>query len=154
MSMNKKPIKSNQNEEHVQQLAQYLLLLRKVQDKSGAELLESLGGLSMQELTVLNIIGDREPCIMRDIAKHASLSLSSVTVIVDKLVKGKLVKRVRSEEDRRIVHGSLTSEGRRIYQIQIAHLYASIRKMLDVLTPDEQKSLLNIFQKITQASLS
>lgn len=138
-------------EHRVEELAQYLLLLRKMQDTSGAEFLTSLGGLSLQEVNVLNIIGDHEPCIMSDIAKHAVLSLSSVTVIVDKLVKANLVERVRSEEDRRIVRGSLTLEGKKIYQIQIQHMHDVLRKVLSPLTVEEQENFLKIFQKITRA---
>lgn len=140
----------NALESRVAKLAQYMLILRKMQDKTGADFLASLGGLSMQEVNVLNIIGDFEPCIMSDIAKHAALSLSSVTVIVDKLVKANLVVRIRSEQDRRIVHGSLTSEGKKIYQIQIQHMHEVLRKLLNVLSIEEQESFLQIFQKITQ----
>lgn len=139
------------SEHRVQELARYFLLLRKIQDSSSAEFIASLGGLSLQELNVLNIIGDNEPCIMSDIAKQAALSLSSVTVIVDKLVKTKLVQRVRSEKDRRVVHGNLTEEGRKIYQIQIEHMHEIIRRLLNPLSADEQDSFLNIFQKITQS---
>ncbi len=138
-------------DKRVEELAHYLLILRKMQDKSGAEILASLGNLSVQELNVLNIIGDTEPCIMSDIAKQASLSLSSVTVIVDKLVKAKLVQRVRSEEDRRIVRGSLTAEGKKIYQLQIQHMHGVLRHILNLLTDEEQGNFLNIFQKITRA---
>jgi DNA-binding MarR family transcriptional regulator len=138
-------------EQHVQELAHHLFLLRKMQAKADAELLVSLGKLSIQELNILNIIGESEPCIMSDIAKRAVLSLSSVTVIVDKLVKSKLVQRVRSEEDRRIVRGSLTPEGKQIYQVQIQHMQSVLSKMLNVLTTQEQKDFLSIFQKITSA---
>lgn len=138
-------------DQRVQELAHYLLMLRKMQDKSGAEILSSLGNLSVQELNVLNIIGDTEPCIMSEIAKQASLSLSSVTVIVDKLVKAKLVQRVRSEEDRRIVRGSLTAEGKNIYQLQIQHMHGVLRHILNLLSDEEQANFLNIFQKITRA---
>lgn len=137
-------------EQRVQQLAQYLLLLRKMQDATGAEHLKSLGGLSMQELNVLNIIGDTEPAIMSDIAKQSALSLSSVTVIVDKLVKKKLVQRIRSDEDRRIVRGSLTPEGKKIYHKQIEHMHAVLRKILNLLSVEEQENFLKIFQKITR----
>lgn len=135
----------------VQQFTQYLLLLRKLQDRESAEFLKSLGNLSLQELNVLNAIGDNEPCIMSDIAKQVSLSLSSVTVIVDKLVKAKLVKRIRNEEDRRVVHGSLTAEGKKIYQRQIEHVHDVVGKMFMVLTAEEQESLLKIFEKFTRA---
>lgn len=135
----------------INELSQYLLVLRKIQDKSSADFVSSLGGLSMQELNVINIIGDNEPCIMSEIAKQAVLSLSSVTVIVDKLVKAKLVERVRSEEDRRIVSGSLTEEGRKIYIIQIKHIHEIIHKLLAPLTSDEQETFLMLFKKITRS---
>lgn len=138
--------------QRIQELAHCLLVFRKMQDKAGTELVASLGNLSSQELNLINIIGDTEPCIMSDIAKQAMLSLSSITVIVDKLVKTKLVKRVRSEEDRRVVRGSLTEEGKKIYLIQIEHMHGILRKALNVLPIEEQENFLKIFQKITQTS--
>jgi len=151
MIKNTPKIDQNSFEYRIQELAQYLLLLRKIQDKSSADFVASLGGLSVQELNVINIIGENEPCIMSEIAKHAVLSLSSVTVIVDKLVKAKLVKRIRSEEDRRIVSGSLTDEGRKIYHIQIEHIHEIIRKILNTLEPGEQDTFLKLFQKIARS---
>ncbi|MEO8402244.1 MAG: MarR family transcriptional regulator [Gammaproteobacteria bacterium] len=142
--------KDQPTEQRIQQLAQYFILLRKLQDKSGAELLISLGNLNMQELNVINIIGDNEPCTMSEIAKQAMLSMSSITVIVDKLVKAKLVQRIRSEEDRRIVLGALTPEGKKIHQVQIKHMHEVIRKLLSVLSDDEQENMLKIFHKFTQ----
>ncbi len=140
-------------EGRVQLFAKYLLLLRKIQDKNSAEFLASLGSLSLQELNVLNAIGDNEPCIMSDIAKQVSLSLSSVTVIVEKLVKSKLAKRLRNEEDRRVVHGSLTAEGKKIYQRQIEHINEVIHTLFGMLTVQEQEGILKIFRKFTQISM-
>jgi DNA-binding MarR family transcriptional regulator len=138
-------------EERAQQLAHYLLFLRKIQDKADALLIDSLKNLSMQELNVLNIIGDQGSCIMSKIAESAYLSLSSITVIVDKLVKANLVDRIRSEKDRRIVQGVLTEAGQKIYQIQIDHLHAILRKLLNTLTLEEQMHFLKIFKKITHS---
>jgi len=137
----------------IQELSQYLIFMRKMQDQQDGAFLQSLGNLSMQELNVLNIIGDNEPCIMSDIARSAALSLSSVTVIVEKLVKKKLVQRVRSEEDRRIVKGALTLEGKKIHRVQIEHMHNVLRKILSLLTPDEQESFLKIFKKIAAFKL-
>ncbi len=143
--------KQSSLEQRAEELARYLIVLRNMQDKTSSAFLGSLGGLSMQELNILNVIGDHEPCIMSDIAKASSLSLSSVTVIMDKLVKAKLAKRIRNEDDRRVVHGGLTEEGRKVYQVQIKHMHDILSKMLNLLTVDEQESFLKIFQKITRA---
>jgi DNA-binding MarR family transcriptional regulator len=141
-------------EEKVKQLTQHLIALRKLQDQNDAELLASLGNLNMQELNVINIIGDKGFCTMSEIAKQASLSMSSITVIVDKLVKVKFVRRIRSEEDRRIVLGELTAEGSAIYQAQIEHMHKVIHKLLGVLTQQEQENMLKIFHKFTQISIA
>lgn len=135
----------------VNKLADLLLRLRKVQNQAEAAFIATLGNLNLQELNVLNCIGDRGSSIMSDIAKQLSLSLSSITVIVDKLVKLNLVNRIRSEDDRRIVHGSLTAEGKKIYQLQIDYLHEVLKKVLEPLTNQEQESLIQIIQKLTQA---
>lgn len=140
-------------EERVNELGQYLILFRTIQNQSDAKFLHSLGGLSMQELNVLNIIGDGKLTIMSEIAKRASLSLSSVTVIVEKLVKAKLVERIRSEEDRRIVKGVLTAEGNKIYQLQIKHMHSVLHNVLNTLSSKEQVVFLELFKKITMALL-
>lgn len=137
-------------DERVAHLARYLLALRKIQDKSAAMFLASLGGLNIQQLNILNIIGDNEPCTMSAIAKQSSLSLSSITLLVDKLVKAKLVNRSASLEDRRIVYAHLSEEGKKIYQVQIKHVHTVIRMMLAALTSTEQENLIKIFKKLTQ----
>jgi DNA-binding MarR family transcriptional regulator len=137
--------------QRIEELGRYLLIMRKAQDASTAAFVASLGGLSLQELNVINIVGDNEPCIMSEIAKQAALSLSSVTVIVDKLVKANLVQRIRSEEDRRIVSASLTEEGKQVYFVQIKHIHEIIHRILSSLASDEQETFLKLFQKITQA---
>jgi MarR family 2-MHQ and catechol resistance regulon transcriptional repressor len=134
--------------QRVRQMTSSLLALRRLQDKNESEFLASLGGLSMPQLNVLNIIGDSRSCTMGEIAKRAALSLSSVTVIVDKLVKLKLVERIRSEEDRRIVEAKLSVEGFKIYQIQIDHINFTGQKMFSVLTEEEQNMLLSILEKL------
>ena len=138
-------------EESSRQFTQYILQLRKVQDKTMGDFIAALDSLSLQELNILNVIGDHGPCIMREIAQHAAVSLSSVTVIVDKLAKEGLVKRIRSETDRRIVQGRLTIEGQKIYAVQIQHMQGVICRMLEPLTVKEREALLTIFAKIANS---
>jgi MarR family 2-MHQ and catechol resistance regulon transcriptional repressor len=138
-------------DERVKKMTAFMLSFRRMQDKSESEFLSSLGGLNLPQLNVLNIIGDTEPCTMGEIAKRAALSLSSVTLIVDKLVRNKLVSRVRSKTDRRIIYAKLTPEGQKLYQIQIEHLHIVGTKMFSLLSLEEQDQLLGILQKLTSA---
>lgn len=138
-------------DDRAQELARYLLVLRRMQNKEEMDFLLSIGNLSLPQLKVLNTIGDRGSCTMSEIAKEANLSLSSITLIVDKLVKLKLVVRLRTEADRRIVYAKLTPQGQKIYQVQLDHIQSIVRKMLGALSSEEQESFLNIFQKIAFA---
>lgn len=140
-------------EEHVQQLARHLILFRQIQDQKSAEFLTSLGGLSLQELNVLNIVGDRVTCTMTDIAKAACLSMSSVTLLIDRLVRAELVDRVRSERDRRVVTAELTASGMKIYHLQLNHMHSVISQSLSALNLTEQAHLLSLVEKIVQGWL-
>lgn len=140
-------------DERIKKMTSYMLSFRRLQDQSDSVFLASLGGLNLPQLNVLNAIGDSELCTMGEIAKRIALSLSSVTLIVDKLVKLKLIARVRSKNDRRIVYAKLTPEGQKIYQIQIEHLHNMGQKMFSVLSTEEQDMLLQILHKLTLGSV-
>lgn len=135
--------------EKIEQMTSKLLALRSLQEKTEADFLLSLGGLSIAQLNLLNVIGDLKSSTMGEIANRSALSLSSVTLMTDKLVRMQLVSRVRSQTDRRIVRASLTMAGEKIYQAQIKHLYFVSQKMLNALDEEEQDIFLHILNKIT-----
>jgi len=138
-------------DQRVEALTRLMLTLRRKQNEAEAMFLQSLEGLSLPQLTVLNSIGDQAPCMMTQVADQASLSLSSITLIVDKLVKMELVKRERSDEDRRVVYATLTEKGQKVYQAQIAHIHQVMRKILTTLNEEEQVQFLNFFGRFIKA---
>lgn len=144
------PLASPQ-EDDVTYLMQQIISFRHVQDQKTAAFLKSLGRLSMQELNVLNILGDHGACTMTQVAKFASLSMSSVTLLVDKLARAKIVNRERSEKDRRVVTAELTADGLKIYESQLQHMHDVIRRSLQVLSKTEQATLLSLVEKIVKS---
>src|SRR5262245_49224816 len=76
--------------------------------------------LSCQELRLVEHLGDSGPRKMRDVADFLLLAVNSVTTTVDNLERKKLVRRQRSEEDRRVVHVELTESGQEVYQAALA----------------------------------
>lgn len=64
--------------------------------------------------------------ISTDIAYLLGLEKHSITTVVDKLVTRELVARDRSERDRRVVHLSLTSQGRELAAAVHAQTIGSI----------------------------
>lgn len=108
--------------------------------------------LSLQELKVVYQIGQREVCIMREISEHMKVAVSTMTGIIDKLEVKKLVKRERTDEDRRIVRVLLTAKGEKLYQAYVENYLELSRRMLQSLNTDEQITYLGLTRKIAQGA--
>src|SRR6516164_1357567 len=106
--------------------------------------------LSCQELRLVEYLGDSGPHKMRDIADFLLLAVNSVTTTVDNLERKNLVRRQRSEEDRRVVHVELTEAGQDVYRAALADKTSVLRKMLEPLTEDEREIFMVLFRKIVR----
>lgn len=104
--------------------------------------------LSLQELKVIGLLGERGPAIMRDIAGYLGLAMSTGTGIVDKLVERGFVIRERNDEDRRVVTVSMTDAGQEMYKIYQERNMGLSFSMLESLTGKEQDTLLALMRKI------
>ena len=60
-------------------------------------------GITGPQLWAIKIIGDLSPVRVSDLARHMYLHPATVVGILDRLESGKLVKRVRSKDDKRVV---------------------------------------------------
>lgn len=103
--------------------------------------------LSKQECRVINVVGQFQPLMMRELAERSKLSVTNTTGIVDKLVKRKYLYRDRSDEDRRIVKIGLTPEGRKIYEMEIEDYRKVSRAILSALDEKEQQEMLRMMRK-------
>ena len=68
-------------------------------------------GLTTPQLVIITAIGQKPESTVSDIAKAVSLSLATVTTILNRLEASGLVNKVRSTIDRRRVILSLTEKG-------------------------------------------
>jgi DNA-binding MarR family transcriptional regulator len=106
--------------------------------------------MNLQELRVLEVLGERGSCIMRELADGLVVAVSTVTGIVDKMVQKDLVHRERVDEDRRIVRAELSPRGREVFAwLQEQHLLFC-RRMLAALNEDEQDILMVLMRKIAR----
>lgn len=106
--------------------------------------------LSISEIHMLEAVGkgkDRRRTIS-DLAEVLNITLPSVTVAINKLMKKGYVEKVRSEEDGRIVYVSLTRQGRRI---DSAHRYfheSMVRSIIRDMTESEMQALYKGVMKL------
>ena len=129
------------------ELTKYIAVLADLfevaQDSSGEAV-----NLNKQECRVINVVGQFQPLMMREIAERAKLSITNTTGIVDKLVKRMCLRRDRSDEDRRIVRIRLTPEGEKIYAMEVENYRKVSRAILDGLDELEQQEMLRMMRQV------
>ena len=106
--------------------------------------------LSISEIHMLEAVGkgkDRRRTIS-ELAEVLNITLPSVTVAINKLMKKGYVEKVRGEEDGRIVYVSLTRQGSRI---DSAHRYfheSMVRSIIRDMTESEMQALYKGVMKL------
>ena len=71
--------------------------------------------ISVNDMHVIENIGIDKPKNMSTVSRALSVTVGTLTIAINNLVKKGYVKRVRSEEDRRVVLISLTEKGKNAY---------------------------------------
>jgi DNA-binding MarR family transcriptional regulator len=122
-------------------------LTRKV-NKEADKALEQIG-LSYFEFKVMCALDEEGKVPMSRVAEKYMLTKAGLTSIIDRLEEKNLVKRVRSEEDRRVIYVELTDKGReklaesrKVFQEVLANFMRKISE-------DEIKELEKIFNKLS-----
>ncbi|WP_245175690.1 MarR family winged helix-turn-helix transcriptional regulator [Granulicatella sp. WM01] len=73
--------------------------------------------LSIKEMHTIEAIGIANPLSSTEIAKKLNITVGTLTVAVNNLVRKGYVERLRLDDDRRVVRLKLTKEGKLLYRI-------------------------------------
>ncbi|MCL5773484.1 MAG: MarR family transcriptional regulator [Firmicutes bacterium] len=109
--------------------------------------------LGKLELMALFFISKEKELIMSRLAKGLGISLSMATVIIDQLLKKKLLTRERSTKDRRIVKVKLTEKGEKTASVCQKKKKEIIKRILTMLTENEQENFILILEKIAREGI-
>lgn len=71
--------------------------------------------ITNNDMHVIEAVGIEEPRNMSSVAKSLSVTVGTLTISVNNLVKKGYIHRVRSNEDRRVVLISLTDKGKKAF---------------------------------------
>jgi len=108
---------------------------------------EAAADLSSSGLFACDLLGRQGRCTMTELARECGLALSSMTAVIDRLVAGEYVERVREEEDRRKVFVELNKKGEKVYQRLLEGEMEMLITMMESLKPGEQDALLRVLGK-------
>lgn len=104
--------------------------------------------LTIQETRVVELLGAAGGQMMRAVAEHLGVAVNSVTTIADGLERKGLLRRVRSDSDRRVVHVELTEAGLEASRSVLDIKTRFHREMLAALTEEEQAIFLVLLRKV------
>ena len=86
--------------------------------------------LTFPQALVLTVLGEEGAMPISRLAQQTGSANSTVSGIVDRLEKLKLVERVRSEEDRRVIYVALTDQYREMQKQMEPSVSAYLSKLL------------------------
>lgn len=105
--------------------------------------------LSISEIHLIEAVGSgRTPKTISALAKGLGITLASVTVGVNKLVKKELLQKKRSEKDGRVIYVSLTPKGRSIYRLHNDFHMRLAESVSSGLTKEEKYVMLKGIRKL------
>lgn len=110
---------------------------------------EEFKDISNNDMHIIEAIGIEEPRNMSTVAKSLSVTVGTLTIAVNSLVKKGYVKRARSEEDRRVVLLSLPEKGRRAYQHHAQFHKQMVEAVMQNMTEEELSVLVRALQNLS-----
>lgn len=105
-------------------------------------------GLTAPQVLLLQTLRDRDGVTIGEIASQMSLSLATVTTILDRLEKRKLAYRQRSTEDKRKVYAHLTEEGVVVLREAPIPLQDQFARRFNQLQDWEQSMIIASLQRV------
>lgn len=98
--------------------------------------------ITTNDMHIIEAIGTAKAKSMSTVAKAMAVTVGTLTIAINNLVKKGYVSRNRSEKDRRVVLISLTEKGRRAYEHHEKFHDKMIHALLKGLSEDETEVLV------------
>ena len=109
---------------------------------------EEFKDISNNDMHIIEAIGITEPKNMSQVAKSLSVTVGTLTIAINNLVKKGYVDRVRSEKDRRVVYISLSDKGRKAFIHHAKFHKEMIQATINGLSPEEVNVLVKSLENL------
>ncbi|MEG0215250.1 MAG: MarR family transcriptional regulator [Hungatella sp.] len=106
--------------------------------------------ITNHDMHVIETIALGESKNMSAIAKELSVTVGTLTIAINSLVKKGYVIRTRGNEDRRVVYISLSEKGRAAFAHHAKFHKAMIAGITEELSPEEMEVLIKTLAKLNQ----
>jgi len=104
--------------------------------------------LTLSEYVLMDLLRDSVTMKMSEIARKLSVTTSAVTSMVDTMVRARLLRRKRDEQDRRVVQVSLTQQGVGLTDELHRQAFSAFGSIMSDLGTAEQVRWMRVFRKM------
>lgn len=105
-------------------------------------------GLNSTEFGVLDLLYHKGPQPLQKIGEKVLISSGNITYVVDKLQNKKLLVRIASPDDRRVIFADLTEEGRAFIEDVFPQHQNTIVDSVAGLDLEEKKQVIELLKKL------
>jgi len=112
----------------------------------------SEAGLTLAEFRVLAVLFETGPRLMVTLAMEQGMTAPGMTMVVDKLEDAGLVRRVRSEADRRAVNVAITGNGGARYKRAMKLHDKFVERATEGLSTEEVDSFITTLNRVLGAA--
>lgn len=106
--------------------------------------------ITNNDMHIIEAIGDKAAKNMSSIAKTLKVTVGTLTIAINSLVKKGYVNRIRSEKDKRVVLISLSELGKEAYEHHKNFHEKMIKAMLEGLDEQETTTLVRSLTNLNQ----
>ena len=106
--------------------------------------------LSITEIHTIEAVGLYGSRTMSEIASKLDITMGTLTIAIDKLIKKGYAERSRSDVDRRIVNVSLTNKGKLAYRIHEKFHLDMVKEIMTDFSDEEEEVLLSALNKLNK----
>lgn len=104
--------------------------------------------LSITEMHTIEAIGMYKKKTSSEVAKELSITVGTLTVAINNLVKKGYVERLRSEDDRRVVKLGLTKKGKLLFRVHQHFQREMVKNILKGMEQEEEQALLRALKNL------
>lgn len=106
--------------------------------------------LSRTQIAVLVTLRDEGPTRISDLAARERVAQPSMTALIDRLERQRLVNRRADPSDRRAVPVAITAQGRRLLADVVSEIERTLARRLSVLSAGERAALASALPALTK----
>jgi DNA-binding MarR family transcriptional regulator len=109
-------------------------------------------GISISQCHILDTLAEDGDFTMQQLAKRMYKSVSTMTRVVAQLVRRGYVKRRQDREDRRVVHISITPQGKAIVAAVHRDLIETQKAILKAIPPDQWEGAFAMLEALAHGA--